>query len=101
MLRRQSRNERWAEADADPSRGADTGFNSSYCHKDAAATNLGQSVGLLEGEDGGDRADDHDEDGGEEHGVQHAVLGGDAWHPPVADLKRDICRYSLLSGPKY
>ena len=31
MLRRQSRNERWAEADADPSRGADTWFNSSSC----------------------------------------------------------------------
>ena len=31
MLRRQSRNERWAEADADSSRGADTWFNSSSC----------------------------------------------------------------------
>ena len=55
-----------------------------------SVTNLGQSVGLLEGEDGGDRADDHDQDGGQEHGVQHAVLGRDARHPPVADLKWDM-----------
>ena len=55
-----------------------------------SVTNLGQSVGLLEGEDSGDRADDHDEDGGQEHGVQHAVLGRDARRPPVADLKWDM-----------
>ena len=61
-----------------------------------SVTNLGQSVGLLEGEDGGDRADDHDQDGGQEHGVQHAVLGRDARHPPVADLKRDISILSFI-----